>query len=336
MDSDYGGNLVNTKVDDNNDDDDDTIPSIKIDDLLSDEALNALKEYLKIDDSIINVVVDNDIGSCMQPSALDPTEIRLALETLKSDGIVRINNVVSRELCDECLQAINHKLALAIESGTDHFSEVESNGFGNIKPNEFRWDMFLDFSSPYSKVLTSIMGSVESNMSQFYKDLFQPNEAEWYELGAVISDPGSKSQTIHPDTNYQELCPLYTMFIALQDISAGMGPTIYLPGTHTEEAHQHFHRRKEWLLAKSEYRHGVLNKGDVVIMDSRLLHCGGANSLSRRVVMYFTQLNPRYKEANGGSTKFDYMKLPVAQIKDSYVALNTTATLSESSPTVIS
>ena len=58
-----------------------------------------------------------------------------------------------------------------------------------------------------------------------------------YELSALVSEPGAPRQPIHPDNPHQERAPLLTCFVALQDISAPMGPTIFLPGTNTAEAH---------------------------------------------------------------------------------------------------
>lgn len=294
---------------------------IKATDVLSSATLEALLDYLKIpkadnNEICVEAFKQQEQNPYRQPLPLEVTDYSDALTVLKENGIVRINNILPPELCDVCLLAVNEKLAVAVQAGTDHFSEASQNGFGNIKPNEYRWDMFLDYSPPYSAALSSMLGETDSLLSRLFSELFSPLEAEFYEFGVVISDAGAKSQEIHPDTNWIELCPLYTMFIALQDISSSMGPTTFLPRTHTEEAHQHFHRRREIFLANSECRYGLLNKGDVAIMDSRLLHCGSGNSDSRRVVMYFTQLNPRYKSAFGGCTKFDYMRLPVQQIKE--------------------
>lgn len=44
-----------------------------------------------------------------------------------------------------------------------------------------------------------------------------------YELCALITEPGSPRQTIHPDTPFQEHCPLYAVFVALQDVTDPMG-----------------------------------------------------------------------------------------------------------------
>jgi ectoine hydroxylase-related dioxygenase (phytanoyl-CoA dioxygenase family) len=62
-----------------------------------------------------------------------------------------------------------------------------------------------------------------------------------HEVSCIVSDPGSPRQCVHADTIYMpcrqfplEMPPLYTFFIALQDISDDMGHTTFLPRTHTE------------------------------------------------------------------------------------------------------
>lgn len=65
-------------------------------------------------------------------------------------------------------------------------------------------------------------------------------DATLYELAALVSEPGAPRQPVHPDNPYQDAAPLLTCFVALQDISIDMGPTTFLPRTHTKEAHASF------------------------------------------------------------------------------------------------
>ena len=91
--------------------------------------------------------------------------------------------------------------------------------------------------------------------------------------------------------------PLYTAFVALQDISADMGPTIFLPRTNDGESHRRFNNSSDTqridYLAGQEARVALLQKGDVALFDARCLHCGGANiSCKRRVLFFITITNP--------------------------------------------
>ncbi len=90
---------------------------------------------------------------------------------------------------------------------------------------------------------------------------------------------------------------MYTVFIALQDIEEDMGATIFLPRTNSRDSHtQHKGSKKDIFLAGCEYRQGLLKKGDLTVMDSRILHCGDSNYSKRRVLLYFTLKNPLYEQ----------------------------------------
>lgn len=145
-------------------------------------------------------------------------------------------------------------------------------------------------------------------------ELMVGSDATIFELAALISDPGSDRQNVHPDhacvaidtqhTSKQQEPPLViTCFVALQDIEPEMGPTIWLPGTHTPEIHAQFQRRrvedvfaaespKDTLLRSSPVVAGApMPAGACALFDSRVLHAGTANTSSKqstRVVFYFS------------------------------------------------
>jgi len=116
-------------------------------------------------------------------------------------------------------------------------------------------------------------------------------DAELLELAALISDPESSRQPIHPDTNYRPNLTAVTTFVALQDVTEQMGPTLFIPKTNTSEAHTSFKENLEIAgpsLAKPNVL-AIMNKGDCSLFDSRLLHCGLENkSAKRRILFYFT------------------------------------------------
>jgi len=114
-----------------------------------------------------------------------------------------------------------------------------------------------------------------------------------------MSDVGSQRQVIHPDTPFIDgKGPvLYTCFIALQDVTLDMGPTTWLPRTHTKEAHAAFKDVycKDELVKTQPAVLGLLPKGSCGIFDSRLLHCGTANRSNEgksRALFYFSFKNP--------------------------------------------
>uniref|UniRef100_A0A7S0GNJ1 Uncharacterized protein n=1 Tax=Proboscia inermis TaxID=420281 RepID=A0A7S0GNJ1_9STRA len=126
-----------------------------------------------------------------------------------------------------------------------------------------------------------------------------------YELSALISEPGSPRQPVHPDNPYQDVPPLLTVFIALQDILPGMGPTSFLPRSHTAATHAAYNDSvpaRDELLQQSSSVAALLRSGDVALFDSRTMHCGGANDAvegDTRVLLYLSFRNPRATEAIG-------------------------------------
>jgi len=142
--------------------------------------------------------------------------------------------------------------------------------------------------TPVGRIMSSMLGK----------------KAALYELSCMISDSGSQRQVVHPDTpcTSDDEAVLYTCFIALQEIDLSMGPTTWIPNTHTTMAHTHFQDAsadpttgespKDKLLRTTPSVLGVLPKGSCAIFDSRLLHCGGANiSDTSRALFYLTFKN---------------------------------------------
>lgn len=84
---------------------------------------------------------------------------------------------------------------------------------------------------------------------------------------------------------------IYTCLVALQDVDADMGPTHVWPATNTVEHHATLwatNSGDKLHVADADKAFGVarrdmtLQKGDLVIYDSRTMHCGGANSSQKR------------------------------------------------------
>jgi len=76
-----------------------------------------------------------------------------------------------------------------------------------------------------------------------------------------------------------------------------MGPTTFLLGTHTLEERNKFDdcNQKDEQLASANARLALLKKGDAVLFDARVLHCGNANDAdkgSTRAMFNFSFRNP--------------------------------------------
>ena len=117
-------------------------------------------------------------------------------------------------------------------------------------------------------------------------------KARLWEVAAIVSVPGAAPQIVHADVMWEPQPVLLTAFVALQPVSRAMGPTRFLPRTHSKPHPARVVARGDatelgekpppsWL--------GLLETGDAAIYDGRLLHCGGANRADGpRVLLYVT------------------------------------------------
>lgn len=230
-------------------------------------------------------------------------------QVLKKNGVVRIDKVLPSKTADRLREFVlrsRESATLDVEDGRvkqlDRFADVL------LKCN--RCDLKIPLGpdiitkslqqllckSPVTDTIGEVLGS----------------DATLYELSCLISDPGSQRQVVHPDNPFvakHDLSPdepiLLTCFVALQDIDFSMGPTVWIPGTHTKEAHEIFQDEtagidggdspKDNLLRTSPNVLGKLKKGSCAIFDSRLLHCGSANRSedTSRALFYFSFKNPK-------------------------------------------
>lgn len=229
---------------------------------------------------------------------------------LRKEGVVRIDNVLSANLADRMRDFV---LALRVDS-------LEQVAAGTLKNSDRFADVLLKSNRCDLKIPLGYNGSLENPAMEVLQHILcqsavkdtiaasLTDQAVLYELSCLISDPGSQRQVIHPDNPYlpnREDPTLITCFIALQDVDVSMGPTVYLPRTHTAKAHAAFQDEsispdqtespKDQLLRASKPLLGTLTKGSCAVYDSRVLHCGSANrsrANTSRAIFYFSFRNP--------------------------------------------
>ena len=254
---------------------------------------------------------------------MEATEPGLACGVLVRDGVVRVNNVLSSASCLACSSDIDASLAVAVAAGSDHYVPDRSTGFGNVDASGLRWDMYLDGEAdPHAAALTELLG-LSTPLDVLFEALFQGRDAAVHEFASLISDGGAESQRVHSDTMWQASgCSTFTCFVALQDITTDMGPTHFIRGSHTQDAHQRLRHTRDDFLADSLYCRAGLKRGDAVVMDSRLCHTGAANVSNvagisqRRTLLYFTLLNPDFEFGPGEGSKLDRLDLHLHKIRD--------------------
>jgi hypothetical protein len=223
-------------------------------------------------------------------------------KVLKEQGVVRIDNVLPPDLADEVREFL-FNLRKDSEEKVKNGELQSLERFADVLLKTNRCDLTLPVPGPkvvadalYAALQTSPVGATIAALLG--------EDAILYELSCIMSDPGSQRQVMHPDTPYNKNNEpvLYTCFMALQDVDLNMGPTTWMPGTHTLASHELFQdedersgeSRKDFLLRTGPSVLGLLPKGSCGIFDSRLLHCGGANTSENcRAILYFTFRNPK-------------------------------------------
>ena len=232
---------------------------------------------------------------------------------LKKEGVIRIDNVLSSDTADalrEYLYNLRYQSEREVQEGT--IQPIQR--FADVLLKQNRCDLTIPLggdtiitralqeslcNSPVGSTIASIFG----------------HDAKLYEFSTLMSDPGSQRQNVHPDTPYLDgKGPvLYTCFIALQDVTLDMGPTIWFPRTNNKQSHDAFMDTylsngggeggedgeepqlspKDELIKTKPAVLGTLPKGSCAIFDSRTLHCGTANrSEKSRALFYFSFKNP--------------------------------------------
>ena len=236
----------------------------------------------------------------------------LVLEELNANGVVRINNVIqdTRPLLAYVHTALEQALAEAENELSMDFGGASASisRFGNVMARTQRHDLKLD--------LTPLVKAAIAEMLESLGPVFSTTlggDAELYELAALISKPGAPGQPIHPDTPHRDGqgVAALTAFIALQDIDRTMGPTLFVPGTQTAEAHATFNTKDDsgeamtaLLRSRPSWR-GLLKAGDATLFDSRLLHCGCANESQRWRVLFYASFRAKGATLPPGTLLYD-------------------------------
>ena len=224
-------------------------------------------------------------------------------KVLKEEGVVRIDRVLSEATADE-LRAFLYDKRMESEELVRSGQVQPIDRFADVLLKTNRCDMPIPLgSSLVANALAEVL--LQSPVGKLYSTILS-DAAVLYEFSCLMSDPGSQRQVVHPDNPFKDDDDepvLITCFIALQDITLDMGPTTWLPRTHTKEMHDIFQKDdsgteeekgKDWLLETQPSVVGVLPKGSCGIYDSRLLHCGGANQSNQsRALFYMSFKNPK-------------------------------------------
>jgi len=225
---------------------------------------------------------------------------------IRTEGVVRKNNVVRKETTAKLRQFIDDELARA-EEDIVAGKISEQARFARVLLKRNRWDMSLPLGQKEGgadivmQALYEMLGDSSSGNPGTVGGIIESalsSDAQLHELASLISDPDSDRQILHPDMAHQGDTqlrtgpPFVTCFVAVQDVDdIAMGPTEFLPGTNTERHHEEFgdFDRRDGMLRKAPTKFALLNEGDCSLYDTSTLHAGSANrSTKRRRIFYCT------------------------------------------------
>ena len=158
----------------------------------------------------------------------------------------------------------------------------------------------IEFTLPIVEEVREALESMVASLGPVLEHVVT-REGRLVDLSCMISDPDCEYQPLHSDTSLERV--KYTAFVALQDVSPEMGPTYLCPATHNYEHHSALDAMQKLEVPHAEMlqRFGAVpalcHCGDAFIMNSQLLHCGGAQASAeaggaRRRLLYVTWHSP--------------------------------------------
>ena len=212
-------------------------------------------------------------------------------DELRREGVVRIDGGLTPATADALaayVDALRATSAAEVAAGAD-----ASSRFADLVLVESRCDLLLPLEGVVVEALQELLGDARGTLGRVI-EATMGEEGIFQEVATLVSDPGSQQQPLHPDTPWQRTPPLFACFVALQDVDVEMGPTVFLPRTHTREMQDAFYGAgalnaadrqgvrsnapvDEAFLKSRPVKLGLLKKGDCALYNQCVLHCGSAN-----------------------------------------------------------
>lgn len=209
---------------------------------------------------------------------------------LRTEGLLRVDGLLSSSLTSRLASHSAGVLAeslTAIRNGTGRATELFAEHLLYGPQCGKRHDCKLPLDGVVLDALCAALLSLGELLTAVIG-----GEAELFELSTITSEPGTPEQVLHPDfPPYGDVegTVAVIVFLALEDQVSGMGGTIFLPGTHTRDFHASHSFDEDGVKALEAFPRcaPLLKRGDAVVMDSALVHAGGANTLRNRPVFHF-------------------------------------------------
>ena len=230
-------------------------------------------------------------------------------------GVVRLEHVLSKPLAAELREfAISEMCQARHQAKQDGGQMIHREvRLSSVLAPEVRWDVRLPMKGVVRRALRELLAE-DAPLGGAFAIACGGEDAELWELSAMISAPGAASQIIHADCDgAPNPALLYTCFVALQPVTRALGPTRWLPTTHSDSAVHGAVNAHGDVTVLSDANGGaapplsyvgLLDTGDASLYDGRILHCGGTNSADGpddgdglRVLFYMTFRRPNVPNA---------------------------------------
>ena len=223
-------------------------------------------------------------------------EAERAADILRTHGLVFLKSVVPEETCDEILADLNAICDECKETYGDALRRTDVLlGVGDDNGDDSGDGKIIGVKKALEFACKEEGGNIR-NILSFVEDATE--DAVLVELSVLATEKGADRQVLHPDVAYDAPHEtLYSVFIALQDVTQDMGPTLFVLNSHDKQTHDQLPKTK-WtekefdVLRTKRAVEALLKKGDAVLYNARAFHQGGENTSGRRALLTLTFLKP--------------------------------------------
>lgn len=215
-----------------------------------------------------------------------------SMEALRKDGVVLIPEVMRSTAA--ALRAHLESTHAAASADVASGVASENHYFCTVASRKERHFMRIALEP---QVVSDAIAEALQVLAPFIRGMLGCDEPILVDLVGIRSTKGAPPQPIHCDDHMvcSEQPGRLNVFVALQDIDEKMGPTIFMPGTHTSvQAWTAVERsidestEKANLLRTGPIRLGTMTEGSCTMHHTGLLHAGGANDSGVRWLFHMS------------------------------------------------
>lgn len=231
------------------------------------------------------------------------------VKTLTKEGVIKLEGAMSESLASELRACVLDEIEDAREA-VKRDPSASMSRFHAVEEQPLRSFVLLPFENEVIRSASLELLGPGTRLGKLFDTLCGLDGTLW-DFYALRTEPGCPRQPVHSDTPFQDVPPLFAAFIALQDVSFEMGPTTFLPRTHTQtDARLDFDAglvepdRRERMLSKVTPKYALLKAGDAAVFDMRVLHFGETNQKdggSKRIFWNVTFRNNRAEKLDVNS-----------------------------------